>query len=140
MQILRRTALFALCLVTVLCVRVLLWVTRYQRIRGWLVRSCTSDPQPERRGTVVHTARAIRRAARLVPDASCLTQSISCQALLSWRGIPSTIAMGVRKGTEGDLRVHAWLVWNDLVVLEGDEDTPSDFSTIARLPTPIRPS
>jgi hypothetical protein len=140
MQVLRGGTLFALCLVTVLCVRVLLWVTRYQRIRSWLVRPCTSDPQPARGGAVVRTARMVRRAARLVPDASCLTQSISCQAVLSWRRIPSTIAMGVRKDPDGDLRVHAWLVWNDFVVLEGNEDTPSDFRTIAQLPTPVRPS
>lgn len=138
MHILRRVVLYALCIVTVLSVRVLLWVTQYQKILGWLVRPCGTDPQPERRGTVVHTTRAVSRTARFIPDASCLTQSISCQAVLSWRGIPTTIAMGVRKESEGELRVHAWLVWNDLVVLEGDEDTPSDFKTIATLPTPTR--
>ena len=43
--------------------------------------------------------------------------------------------MGVLKDEVGELKVHAWLVWNGTVVLEGTEDTVMGFSKILELPT-----
>ena len=141
MRLLRRLFLNILCWMTIVVVRILLWITKHQRIRAWLVRPCAPDPQPERRGAVGNVVRAIRRTARLMPGATCLTQSIACQAVLSWRGIPSVIEVGVMKDKDtGDLRAHAWLVWNGRVVLEGDDDTPETFTKMTSLPTPTLPA
>ena len=84
----------------------------------------------------MHDLRAIGCVARFIPDASCLTQAIAGQAILSWQGIPSTISMGVRKRPDGALQVHSWLVWNGEVMLQGDETTPATFRKIMDLPTP----
>ncbi|MFK7882456.1 lasso peptide biosynthesis B2 protein [Roseobacter sp.] len=138
MRILRRFKLYTICTLVILFVRLGLWMTKYQRIRSVLVRPCDADPQIQRKGTVIHTLRAVGRVARLVPDASCLTQTIAGQTLLSWKGIPTNINMGVMKDSEGTLNVHAWLVWNGVVVLQGDESTAKKFSKILDLPTPSK--
>lgn len=134
MRRLRWGAIYLLCAATVLFVRGALWVTRYQNIRGWLVRRCAPAPQPERIATVIRIARAVEKTARFIPDASCLTQTISCQAILSWKDIPSTISMGVLKEKDGTIRMHAWLVWNGQTVLDGEN--LKGFSKILDLPTP----
>ena len=135
MRILRWIGIYTICFLVVLFVRLGLWTSRYQKLRAMLVKPCSANPQPERRDTVARIVRAVSRSARFIPDASCLTQSISAQALLSWKGIPSTISMGVLKDEVGELKVHAWLVWNGTVVLEGTEDTVMGFSKILELPT-----
>lgn len=140
MRLLRWGGIYSISLLVLLFVRVGLWVTRYQRIRGAIIRPCADDPQVERRATVARLTHAISKIARFIPDASCLTQTISCQAMLSWKGIPSTISMGVRKDDAGTLKAHAWLTWNGQVVLEGNEGSVLDFSKILDLPTPVRTS
>ena len=137
MRRLRWTAIYTLSILVVPCVRIGLWTTKYQKIRACLVRPCSADPQPQRIVTVARIVHAVETVARLVPDASCLTQSISAQALLSWLDIPATISVGVRKGEDGALQAHAWLLWNDEVVLEGDEETLSAFSKVLDLPPPV---
>ncbi|WP_299966736.1 lasso peptide biosynthesis B2 protein [uncultured Roseobacter sp.] len=138
MRRVRWTGIYALALAVVVFVRAALWITRYQRIRSALVRPCPEDPQTSRRATVARITRAVARIARFIPDASCLTQTISCQAMLSWKGIPSTITMGLKKDSNGVFKAHAWLSWDGQVVLEGDEGTLLDFNKILDLPTPVR--
>jgi len=137
MRRLRWMGIYGLSLMVVLAVRLALWLTRYQRIRRVLVRPCAPDPQPARRMTVARITHAVEHIARAVPDASCLTQTISCQALLSWKGIPSTITMGLKKDADGALKAHAWLSWNGEVVLEGNDGALAGFSKILDLPTPV---
>lgn len=138
MRHLRWGGIYGLSLLVVLIVRLGLWITRYQRLRALLVRPCPADPQDARRVTVARITHAVARIAKFIPDASCLTQTISCQALLSWKGIPSTITMGLKKDESGALKAHAWLSWNGEVVLEGDEGKLVDFNKILDLPTPVR--
>lgn len=138
MRLLRWGGIYSISLLVVLFVRIGLWLTRYQRIRALLVRPCADDPQVERRATVARMTHAVTKIARFIPDASCLTQTIACQAMLSWKDIPSTITVGVKKGDTGDLKAHAWLSWHGQVVLEGNEGTLLDFSKILDLPTPVR--
>lgn len=139
MRSLRWAAIYALSAVVVLTVRIGLWVGKYQTVRRILVRPCAPAADPKAEVTVHRIAYAVRHVARFIPDASCLTQSISGQAILSWKGIPSTISMGVMKDDAGDLKVHAWLVWNNEIVLEGDEGSLQQFRKILDLPTPHAP-
>jgi hypothetical protein len=137
MKRLRWTGIYLLSLSVVIVVRIGLWTTKYQKIRARMVRPCSADPQRDRIETVARIVHAVEATARFIPDASCLTQSISVQALLSWKGIPSTISMGVMKDEGGVLRAHAWLSWDGRVVLEGNEETVKDFSKVLDLPTPV---
>ncbi|MEM9581173.1 MAG: lasso peptide biosynthesis B2 protein [Pseudomonadota bacterium] len=137
-SVLRRLTLYSLVLGVIIVTRLGLWMLRYQTVRAWLVRPCREDPQPERRLAVYHVARVVARLARLIPDASCLTQSIACQAVLSWRNIPSSISMGVKKEDGGTLRWHAWVTWNDVIILEGNEEVLAGFQKLLDLPTPVR--
>lgn len=140
MRAIRWAGIYSLSLLVVLTVRVALWLTRYQRIRTILVRPCPDDPQVARRVTVARVTHAVAQISQFIPDASCLTQTISCQAILSWKGIPSTITVGLRKEGESTLKAHAWLMWNAQVVLEGNEGTVLDFNKILDLPTPVQSS
>ncbi|MEL7133585.1 MAG: lasso peptide biosynthesis B2 protein [Pseudomonadota bacterium] len=136
MRSLRWIGIYGLCFAVIVIVRIGLWVTKYQRIRAVLVRPCRPDLQADRIHTVARVVRAVSRSARFFPDASCLTQSIATQAILSWKHIPTTISMGVLKDDQGAFRVHAWVMWNGSVVLAGDEESVRDFSKILDLPTP----
>jgi len=96
-------------------------------------------PQPlrERRVDLVAVARlawAVRVAARLVPFASCLTQAQACQILLARQGYPSTLCLGVRQTSAGQVRAHAWLTCANAMVVGGDAEVVAQFRPIARLP------
>ncbi|WP_282092605.1 lasso peptide biosynthesis B2 protein [Epibacterium ulvae] len=137
MRRIRRLGLYTICFSMVVVVRLFLWGTTYQKIRAFSVRPCSRDPQPHRKGAVGGVVRCIRKSARFIPGASCLTQTLACQAVLSWRGIPSTIEIGVAKGEEeASLKAHAWLVWNGMVILENDHENLQSFRKINSLPTP----
>lgn len=140
MRTIRWVGIYGISFLVVLAVRIALWITQYQRIRAALVRPCSDDPQVNRRATVARITRSVERISRFIPDASCLTQTISCQAILSWKGIPSTITMGLKKDSPGAVKAHAWLSWNGQVVLEGNEDSVAEFSKILDLSTPVRTS
>lgn len=137
MRSLRRIGLYALCWVTLCGVRLALWAVRYQHIRRWLVRPCETSATGHRRGVVSATVRCLKRTAAFVPGASCLTQSLACQAILSWRGIPCDLQIGVRRdAATGAFNAHAWLVWDGYAVLEAQDGALDGFSVIKSLPTP----
>lgn len=117
-----------LCLNVVIFVRTALYLTKFTRIRDWLVRASTFDETKAARAHVV--ARSIAQAARYVPKATCMTQALSGQAVLSWFGIPSDLVIGAASAlttqacqtdNEGATDFHAWLIWHDKVLLGGEE-------------------
>jgi hypothetical protein len=140
MRTFRWAGIYGVSLMVVIIVRFGLWITRYQRIRALLVRPCDASPAGERKMTVARITHAVAKTARIVPDASCLTQCIACQALLSWKGIPSSIAIGLKKAGDAELKAHAWLVWHGQVVLQGESGASPEFNRILDLPTPVRAS
>lgn len=44
-------------------------------------------------------------------DGSCLSKSLAVKVMLAWRGIPSTLYIGVRKSSESPngFQAHAWV-------------------------------
>ena len=78
---------------------------------------------------VTRAAAAVRRTARGVPAASCLTQAIAGQLLLAGRGCPSQIRLGVRRDDGGAFQAHAWLETEWGIVLGGGQ-----LSRYTRLP------
>jgi hypothetical protein len=71
------------------------------------------DPAPR-------VVRAVERAARVVPGATCLPQAIATRSLLAGYGIASDLKLGVQRTEEG-LRAHAWLEREGQVVIGGSE-------------------
>ncbi len=82
-----------------------------RRVYRWMGRH-TSRPapaQPAPDGAFPQRAAAgVRRAARPLPYATCLPQSMTLWWLLQRRGIQSELRLGVRK-EGGDLKAHAWV-------------------------------
>lgn len=111
-------------------IRIALWTIGYRRIRSML-------PVPaETRGSI-HYARqvafGIDRVARFVPGASCLTQALAAQWLLTRSGHRSDIRVGVELKTSGRLAAHAWLICNGEVVLGGSEERLARFHPLVEL-------
>lgn len=63
-------------------------------------------------GVVTPVARVARRLPLRSP---CLVRSVSAQAMLARRGVPSDLRIGVRPA-EGMLEAHAWLEVDGVVV------------------------
>ena len=75
----------------------------------------------------------VRNTAPLVPGATCLTQALVAQHMMAKAGKSATIRIGVAKEDDGKVAAHAWLLWDDKVVI-GDADYDlSRFTSIADL-------
>lgn len=81
----------------------------------------TSASRNEPAGTAVGIGCAVESAARFVPGALCVAQSLAAQAMLVRRGVPSTIHFGFRRSATGAVEGHAWLEVDGRVVA-GDGD------------------
>ena len=66
-------------------------------------------------------AHAVKRAARFIPRASCLTQALALQVILAREGEPSALVLGVDAVPNGRKRfeAHAWIEWRGRVVIGG---------------------
>ena len=114
----------------VACARILLWLLPFSRLL-WLVertalRSARVAPVRLVDDRNVNIAWGVTTAARYVPRATCLTQALAAQWLFAWFGCPTLLRIGVAKGDDKALRVHAWLESEGRVVvgrepLERDE-------------------
>jgi hypothetical protein len=51
---------------------------------------------------------AVEVAGNYVPRAACLTKALAAQTMLRLGGIPTSLRIGVAKGT-GSFEAHAWL-------------------------------
>jgi hypothetical protein len=115
--------------VVALLVRVRLGLTfaSLKTVQGWLERM----PVAATTGSPQRLAHYVRRGARLVPGASCLTQALAYQALLHRSGVASTIKLGVRR-QGGGLAAHAWVVVDERVALGGTAATEREFAQIVQ--------
>lgn len=133
----RRRLLAALALL--IAVRWRLSTQPYARVRAWVERHLESAgadgersvaPAPGERAR--RTATAVRRAARLVPVATCLTQALATEVLAARDGVRVDVRFGVRRKDDGHFAAHAW-VEHDAHVVIGDLP---DLDRYARLPSP----
>lgn len=86
-------------------------------------------PGDERRARRV--AWAVEVAARRVPFAAvCLPQAIAAKLMLGWRGISTTLHLGVRRSDGPGLAAHAWLR-SGPILLTGRTELPQ-YVEIAR--------
>lgn len=141
---LRRGFLFLLALIIVVFVRVALYCTKFTKIRRFMIRTSAANAGNEARAYII--ARSVRRAAAFVPKATCMTQALSAQAILSWFGVPTDLVLGaaraVSKGTvptDADgTDFHAWLTWQGKVILGGEELEDRNFAPLSTFPSVVR--
>jgi hypothetical protein len=125
-----RKFLLLSALLTVLRVRISLTFLGYKRARH-------SRPSTRTTRTGVRAdqiARDVSRVSRFVIGATCLTQAVAAQRLLSMHGYESTIRIGVK--SEGKrLKAHAWLLCQQRVILGGEAESLSGYSVLTDFPT-----
>ena len=97
--------------------RVALWVTS----TPWLLRNVLGRSS-RRAGPAADVAAAqvglaVRRAARLVPAATCLPQALAVIWMLAARGHTAALRIGVKRGTAGELLAHAWVEHEDRIII-----------------------
>lgn len=98
-------ALLAAAALLLLRMRLALWLLPWRR-----VLAIVNPPRPDifPRIGVDRLERAVKRASRVVPRATCLTQALALGDLLSRHGYASTLQIGVRKD-DGRFSAHAWV-------------------------------
>lgn len=61
---------------------------------------------------------------------TCLLEALAGQVLLTRRGFPTRVKIGVRKGDDGDLLAHAWLENNGDVVIGGPRSEVERYTVL----------
>jgi hypothetical protein len=127
----RRLLARALCVVVAF--RVALCVIDWSRIRALAARiegrSAVLAKLPP-----VRLAWAVRAAARGVPGATCLTQSLALRHLLAKAGHAAEIRIGVARSEPGGLDSHAWVVCHGNVLV-GDTGDLERYQPILSMGT-----
>jgi len=103
--------------------RASLWLSPLEKARRLVARAAIGAAGD----SVEQVVWAVRAASRYLPGATCLTQAMAAQALLTQAGFPSQIEIGFAKGQDQDeddgalrhVRAHAWVVCYGQVVLGG---------------------
>ena len=114
-------SVFLTAVPAVIIVRMLLWTLPSRiiiRTTARLARGArTPGPTPRVASSVI--TRAIDRASRRVPGATCLTQALSAQLMLRRHGHHSNLCLGVARDADGDFRAHAWLESDGGILIGG---------------------
>ena len=94
----------------------------FRTLRWLLARAADTSIGPQHT-EYVSTDRvtwAVEMAARHAPGVkSCLTQALATQVLLSRRGYPTLLHIGVARGEQGRFQAHAWVESEGKVVTGG---------------------
>jgi len=64
---------------------------------------------------------AVKAVSSCLPGATCLTQALAAEALLSHAGLSPQIEIGVAKDKLSGFQAHAWVVCHGQVVLGGQQ-------------------
>jgi hypothetical protein len=104
--------------------RVLMWPLAFTRL-VWIVertalRSARARPVDLAPDLAEQIPWAVATAARYVPRATCLAQALAAQWLFARVGCPTELRIGVAKGPDKTLAVHAWLEREGRAILGGE--------------------
>ena len=80
---------------------------------------------------------AVKAASQYVPAATCLTQALATQTLLTKSGYRADLRIGVLKTKEGQLEAHAWVESGGKIVI-GDLPDLARYSALPSLPSAVR--
>jgi len=87
----------------------------------------TSDINPD----VARMAWAVRRVARYVPMATCLTRALALQIMLSRKGFPTELILGVGRSKTKEFIAHAWIEKGNEILIGGSDRKIASYSKIA---------
>lgn len=127
----RDKLLFLQALSALAMVRLALTYSTYKVIERRIAR-----PERLRKSSGVGPGRiawAIRNMAPIVPGATCLTQALAAQHMMARHGKAASIRIGVAKEDDGAFKAHAWLMYEDQVVIGGASHDLSRYTSIADL-------
>jgi len=123
-----RRALFSAVLLVSL-IRVALWVLPVRRVRK-IVSAFDRIPLSVPADLPVNRlVWAVQAASRRIPMASCLTQSLALQSLLTRSGRSSQLHLGVKKDQQTGFQAHAWVEYAGCTLLS----TPSEVAEYEHL-------
>lgn len=105
----------------VAAIRVGLWLLPLRALRRWLALLGRAPRAPWEAGSPDRVARAVARAGRSVPRATCLAQALAGQVLLERRGHPARLRIGFRWSDDRRLEGHAWVESAGRIVTGGAE-------------------
>jgi hypothetical protein len=101
----------------VAAVRIALWVVPFQRLRRFIATIENLPFSVPADMPVSRLVWAVQAASRRIPAASCLTQSIALQCLMTHAGRSSQIHIGVTKDQEKGFQAHAWVEYEGAILL-----------------------
>ncbi len=88
----------------------------FKEVRASVLKPLPAEAAPSETVTALEIGQAVESAARFVPGALCLAQSLGAQVMLTRRGLPSTIHVGFLRAEAGQVEGHAWLEADGQVV------------------------
>jgi len=95
--------------------RIALSLLPWRLTQRWVVRRSPSARRVSDDWPLI-VQRALGRAGRLQPGASCLVQALAGAAMLRRGGHPATICIGVRRDDGSDFGAHAWVKCGDTFI------------------------
>ena len=72
-------------------------------------------------GDVAAAVEAIDKSSTRLPFANCLVRAVALRMLLARREIATEVHIGARKDEQGQFAAHAWLTYNGIIVVGGDD-------------------
>jgi Transglutaminase-like superfamily len=102
-------------------VRMGLWLLPFQTLRRLLAHTTreVAGAWGGDQASINQVARAVTVASRYIPAASCLTQALATQVLLSQRGHQASLRIGVARSYVGEFQAHAWVECQGKIVIGG---------------------
>jgi hypothetical protein len=115
----------------VVAIRTALWLLPFGLLRSLLRHRAAVMLFPSLEVPVTRLAWAVQAASRVVPRATCLTQSLALQFLLRQRGRPAVIQIGVVRH-ERNFFAHAWIECDGQVLLDDPREV-AQYKLLASL-------
>lgn len=119
-------------LLTLAVARVTLWILPFKTVRKLL-----TPRRPGAPSETITTERvqwAVANAQRVIPDATCLPQAVTAEALLTRAGHPVLLRIGVMKTPAGRFLAHAWAESEGRIVVGALPKGLGEFAHLPPLP------
>jgi Transglutaminase-like superfamily len=100
-------------------IRMGLWLLPFRTLRRLLAHMTRACPrwQGGHQAPLKRVVWAVTVASQYVPAATCLTQALATQVLLSRRGHPTSLRIGVARSDAGEFQAHAWVECQGEIVI-----------------------
>jgi len=121
-------------LVAVLWIPPLISLVSFQRLAAWLGRPGPMPPFED--AALASWVDGVLRRLPWPWRYTCLKRAAVLYHLLRRAGRPLQLVIGVRRGPDGKLGAHAWLVRDQRVYLESEPEAPTAHTVIAVFPDP----